>query len=166
MRDFFIMKILKLKDHHWEAVVKIYQDGIDTKNATFRSQVPTWKNWNENHHLHSRFVAVENEIIIGWCAIAPVSKRDAYKGVAEVSVYVSLNSLEKGIGNKLLQQLINSSEENEIWTLYSSLFPENIGSVKLHLKNDFKLIGIREKIAQQDGVWRDTVLYERRSKKF
>ena len=83
-----------------------------------------------------------------------------------MSVYVSLNSLEKGIGNKLLQQLINSSEENEIWTLCSSLFPENIGSVKLHLKNDFKLIGIREKIAQQDGVWRDTVLYERRSKKF
>ena len=133
---------------------------------SFRTQVPTWKDWNETHHQHSRFVLLENKTVLGWCAIAPVSKRDAYKGVAEVSVYVSLDSLGKGIGNKLMQVLINSSEENGIWTLYSSLFPENSGSVKLHTKNGFKLIGVREKIAQQDGIWRDTVLYERRSKKF
>ncbi len=124
------------------------------------------KEWNVTHHQHSRFVLLDNETVLGWCAIAPVSKRAAYKGVAEVSVYVSLVLLGKGIGNKLMQALVESSEKNGIWTLYSSLFPENIGSVKLHLKNDFKLIGVREKIAQQDGVWRDTVLYERRSKKY
>jgi len=110
-------------------------------------------------------VVIEDEIVLGWCAISPVSNRNEYRGVAEVSVYVSLISIRKGIGNMLLQELIKSSEENGIWTLYSSLFPENEGSVKLHLKNDFRLIGKREKIAQQDGVWRDTVLCERRSKK-
>ena len=160
------MTIEKLTENHWEEVAVIYQNGIDTKNATFRTEVPTWKDWDDNHHLHSRFVLLENETVLGWCAIAPVSKRESYKGVAEVSVYVSLGSLGKGYGNKLMQVLINSSEENGIWTLYSSLFPENIGSVKLHLTNGFKLIGVREKIAQQDGIWRDTVLYERRSKKF
>jgi phosphinothricin acetyltransferase len=160
------MKIEKLTQNHWVEVVKIYQDGIDTKNATFRTQVPIWKDWNEVHHQHSRFVAIENNKVVGWCAVSPVSKREAYKGVAEVSVYASLNYLGKGIGNMLLEILITTSEENGIWTLYSSLFPENKGSVNLHLKKGFRKIGIREKIAQQDGVWRDTALYERRSKKF
>ena len=160
------MKIEKLTQKHWKEVAKIYQDGIETKNATFRTQVPTWKYWNKTHQQHSRFVLLENEVVLGWCAISLVSKREAYIGVAEVSVYVSLQSLGKGIGNMLMEILIMTSEENGIWTLYSSLFPENKGSIRLHVKNGFRKIGFREKIAQQDGIWRDTVLYERRSKKY
>ncbi len=160
------MKIEKLTRNHWVEVAEIYQKGIDTKDATFRTQIPTWETWNETHHQHSRFVLLENEKVLGWCSITPVSKREAYTGVAELSVYVSLKYLGKGIGNKLMRALITSSEENGIWTLYSSLFPENNGSVNLHLKNGFREIGIREKIAKQDGIWRDTVLYERRSKKY
>jgi len=160
------MKIEKLRQKHWKEVAKIYQDGIDTKNATFRTQVPVWQDWEESHHQHSRFVLVDNEMVLGWCAISPVSKRQAYKGVAEVSVYVSIKHMGRGIGNQLMQKVIKSSEENGIWTLYSSLFPENKGSVRLHLKNGFRKIGFKEKVAQQDGVWRDTVLYERRSKKY
>jgi phosphinothricin acetyltransferase len=160
------MKIENLTEKHWQEVSEIYSDGIATKNATFRTEVPTWIDFDGSHHLHSRFVVKENNKVIGWCAISPVSKRYEYRGVAEVSVYVSLCSIGKGIGNILLKELIKSSEENGIWTLYSSLFPENIGSVKLHAKNSFRKIGIREKIAKQDGVWRDTKLYERRSKKY
>ncbi|MBL4604975.1 MAG: N-acetyltransferase [Flavobacteriaceae bacterium] len=159
------MEIEKLTERHWEEVAQIYKEGIETKNATFRVDVPSWKDWNESHYLHSRFVAIEKNLVIAWCAIAPVSNRFEYRGVAEVSVYVSLNSIGKKIGNSLLELLISSSEKNGIWTLYSSLFPENIGSVQLHLKNGFVRIGRREKIAQLDGIWRDTVLYERRSKK-
>ena len=160
------MKIEKLPQKHWKEVAKIYQDGIENKNATFKNQVPTWKYWNETHQQHSRFVLLENEVVLGWCAIRLVSKREAYIGVAEVSVYVSLQSLGKGIGNMLMEILIMTSEENGIWTLYSSLFPENKGSIRLHVKNGFRKIGFREKIAQQDGIWRDTVLCERRSKKY
>ena len=160
------MKIESLTKQHWVEVAEIYQNGIDTKNATFRTEVPAWEDFDASHHQHSRFVVVANNIVLGWCAISPVSKRAAYKGVAEVSVYVSLQFVGKGIGNLLMQSLIKSSDENGIWTLYSSLFPENKSSVQLHLKNGFRYIGKREKIAQQDGVWRDTVLYERRSKKY
>jgi phosphinothricin acetyltransferase len=156
----------KLTKNHWGEVVKIYQDGIATKDATFRTQIPSWEDWGASHHQHSRFVAIENERVIGWCALSSVSNRNEYRGVAEVSVYASLDSVGKGIGSLLMNKVIVSSEQNGIWTLYSSLFSENIASVKLHLKNSFRLIGTREKIAQQDGVWRDTVLYERRSKKF
>lgn len=160
------MIIERLTVKHWQEVSTIYEEGIATKNATFEVEAPTWNDWNETHHQHSRFVLLENKKVLGWSAISPISKREAYKGVAEVSIYVSLKYLGKGIGGLLMKSLIKSSEENNIWTLYSSLFPENNGSIKLHLKNGFRKIGIREKIAQQDGIWRDTVLYERRSKKF
>lgn len=160
------MKIEKLTYNHWTEVAKIYQDGIATKQATFRKEVPNWEDWNISHLEHSRFVAIDNNKVMGWCSLSPVSTRYEYRGVAEVSVYVFLQSIGKGVGSMLMEVLIESSEKNGIWTLYSSLFPENKASVKLHLKNGFRKIGIREKIAQQDGIWRDTVLYERRSKKF
>jgi len=157
--------ITKFTENHWNKVAEIYEEGIATKNATFRTKVPSWEEWDISHHNHSRFIAVENDKILGWCAIAPVSTRFEYRGVAEVSVYIKLDLLGKGIGSLLMSAIIKSSEENGIWTLYSSLFPENEASVKLHLKYGFRKIGYREKIAQLDGVWRDTVLYERRSKK-
>ena len=160
------MKIDSLTKKHWQEVAAIYQEGIDTKNATFETKPPTWKDWNESHHQYSRFVAIESERVLGWCALSPVSERWAYRGVAEVSIYVSLQNLGKRIGSLLMKELIKSSEKNGVWTLYSSLFSENIASVQLHLKNNFREIGRREKIARLDGIWRDTVLYERRSKKF
>lgn len=154
-----------LREDHWEIVSRIYEEGIATKNATFNTQVPTWEIWNQSHHQHSRFIALEKGIVIGWIAIAPVSGRDAYQGVAELSVYISLNHAKKGVGTKLMQHLIEVSETHGIWTLYSSLFPENKASIALHVKHGFRCIGRRERIAKLDGVWRDTVLYERRSKK-
>ncbi|TDQ30086.1 GNAT family N-acetyltransferase [Tenacibaculum caenipelagi] len=160
-----MISIAKFTQNQWQEVAVIYKEGIDTKNATFRTEVPSWEEWNASHHQHSRFVAVEENKVVGWCAIAPVSKRFEYRGVAEVSVYVKQGVVGKGIGSLLMEAVIGSSENNGIWTLYSSLFPENIGSEKLHVKYDFRKIGYREKIAQLDGVWRDTVLYERRSKK-
>ncbi|CAM1371620.1 GNAT family N-acetyltransferase [Tenacibaculum xiamenense] len=162
------MKVLieKLTFNHWEEVARIYQEGIETKKATFRTVVPSWIDWDNGHHNHSRFVAVINSKVVGWCALAPVSTRFEYRGVAEVSIYIALSHLGKGIGTILMEKLISSSEENNIWTLYSSLFPENVGSMKLHEKNGFRLIGRREKIAQLDGAWKDTILYERRSTLF
>lgn len=154
----------KLLKEHWQEVVAIYKEGLETKNATFRTNIPDWEEWDSSHHTHSRLIAIENNTVLGWCALTPVSKRFEYRGVAEVSVYVKVGG--RGIGSLLMEELISTSEQQGIWTLYSSLFPENIGSVKLHKKFGFRKIGIREKIAQLDGVWRDTVLYERRSNRY
>ncbi|AUC16848.1 N-acetyltransferase [Tenacibaculum sp. SZ-18] len=154
------MTILPLKKEHWPQFAEIYKEGILTGNATFRTQVPDWKTWDSNCHKHSRFIMVQEEEVLGWCTLAPVSKRFEYRGVAEVSVYIKLNSLGKGIGASLMEKLIESSEENGIWTLYSSMFSENNGSVRLHEKFGFRKVGYRERIAQLNGVWRDTVIYE------
>ena len=144
-------------------VLEIYQMGLDTKNATFETVVPKWNDWDLNHLKHSRFVYLDGDKILGWIALSPVSTRKVYEGVAEVSIYVDTHFSGKGIGSKLMKKMIESSEKNGIWTLYSSIFPENMATLKLHDKFGFRVIGTRERIAMLDGIWRDTILLERRS---
>jgi phosphinothricin acetyltransferase len=103
--------------------------------------------------------------ILGWAALSPVSKRHVYRGVAEVTVYVTESARGQGVGRALLEALIEGSEQNNIWTLQASIFPENRASIELHLKCGFRELGKREKIARLHGVWRDTILFERRSKR-
>ncbi len=145
-------------------ILEIYKMGLETRNATFETEVPSWTDWDAKHHPHSRFVFVEGEKILGWIALAPVSARKVYAGVAEVSVYIATNAHGKGIGSQLMEKVILSSEKQGIWTLYSSIFPENEATLRLHEKFDFRIIGRREKIAKLDSRWRDTILLERRSK--
>ena len=149
-----------------ERVLEIYKMGLDTRNATFETNVPTWKEWDSKHLSHSRFVSEEDEKVTGWVALSPFSGREVYKGVAEVSVYVANGFRGKNIGSILMKRAIISSEANGIWTLVSSVFPENEATLKLHAKFGFRVIGKRERIAKLDGKWRDTILLERRSSKF
>ena len=153
-----------MRDEDWDAVRGIYQEGIDTGNASFETQAPDWAAWNAKYHGHSRLVARVGGRIIGWAALAPVSPRACYAGVAEVSVYVTDEAQGRGVGNKLLTALIASSELNGIWTLYGHTFPENEASLRLQAACGFRVIGRRERIGQLNGVWRDTVMTERRSK--
>ncbi len=146
-----------------ERIIDIYQMGIETRNATFETQVPSWAEWDSRHLSHSRFVYIEGGVVQGWVALSPVSSRSAYRGVAEISIYIDTAAQGKGIGSLLMNKVIASSEEHGIWTLFSSVFPENTATLKLHEKFNFRVIGKREKIAQLDGKWRDTILLERRS---
>lgn len=158
-----MIREMNVKDS--QRILEIYKMGLDTKNATFETEVPSWSDWDLKHHKHSRFVYIDNNTILGWAALTPVSSRKVYAGVAEISVYIDINFLGKGIGSKLMDKVIISSEEQGIWTLFSSIFPENIATIKLHKKFGFRVIGTREKIAKLDNKWRDTTILERRSKK-
>lgn len=150
---------------HWEAVKTIYENGIATGDATFQTAAPaTWALWDTGHINHSSFVAKYDHKVVGWVALSPTSARECYRGVCELSIYVDDDHRGKGIGSALMQVVVQSSEANGVWCLYSSSFPENKASISLQKKFGFREIGYREKIAQQNGVWRDTVLLERRSK--
>ena len=146
-----------------QKVLEIYRMGLETKNATFETVVPSWQEWDSKHLRHSRFVFEEDSKIAGWAALSPFSSREVYKGVAEVSIYVASGFRGKKIGSALMEKIITSSEQNGIWTLVSSVFPENEATLKLHAKFGFREIGRRERIAKLDGIWRDTILLERRS---
>lgn len=148
----------------WTRVSEIYQEGIDTKQATFETNVPTWERWNESHLLDARLLATLDERIVGWAALSSVSARPVYAGVAEVSLYVAAEARGHGVGKRLLGALIRESEQIDLWTLQAVTFKENIASIALHKRCGFREVGVREKIARLDGVWRDTVLLERRSR--
>ena len=152
----------------WEAVRDIYLAGIATGQATFENDAPSWTAWDNGHLPAPRIVAVSNEgisngSVAGWAALSAVSSRSAYAGVAEVSVYVAEQMRGAGIGRLLLESLVKASEENRIWTLQASIFPENTASISLHNSCGFREVGRRQRIAKMNGVWRDTLLFERRS---
>ena len=146
------------------AVLAIYADGLATGLATFETAVPPWDIWQQKHHASCRLVARSNAGVMGWAALSPVSLRPVYRGVAEVSIYIAKPARGQGVGKRLLQALVTASETAGFWTLQASLFPENRASLAIHISNGFRIVGRRERIAQLDGVWRDTLLLERRSK--
>ena len=153
-----------MQQSDWEQVRSIYLDGIATGHATFETSAPDWAKWNADHLAEPRLVYREGEKICGWAALSPVSGRCVYAGVAEVSVYVAQDHRGRGVGRALLTTLIERSEQAGIWTLQAGVFPENRASIELHIKCGFRQVGVREKLGQMAGVWRDVVLLERRSK--
>jgi L-amino acid N-acyltransferase YncA len=148
----------------WPSVAEIYNQGIITGLATFQREVPDWSEWDNSHIKACRIVAMANDQIAGWAALTPVSGRCVYAGVAEVSIYVSDSHRGKRIGSGLLEELINESEKEGFWTLQAGIFPENLSSLKIHLALGFRQVGYREKIGKMNGIWRDTILLERRSR--
>lgn len=158
------MKLIAISEKNYPEVARIYGEGLQTGTATFETTIPSWEKWDAGHLSFGRILAVEEDIPLGWAALSPVSSRCVYGGVAEVSVYVSDSTRGKGVGEFLLKKLIEISEANNIWTLQSGIFRENIASHKLHLKCGFREVGYKEKVGQLHGVWKDNVLLERRSK--
>lgn len=159
------IEISPFEEKHWPIVAEIYRLGLLTRNATFETEVPDFQTWDKKFHTHLRWVATCNAEVVGWAGLLPVSVRKVYEGVAEVSIYVHPQRNGKGIGQKLMQHLIDKSEQAGIWSLYAAIFPENIASCRLHESAGFRLVGHRERIAKLDNLWRDTVIYERRSKR-
>ncbi|HYP01285.1 MAG TPA: GNAT family N-acetyltransferase [Pyrinomonadaceae bacterium] len=153
-----------MRPDDWEQVRAIYLEGISTGLATFETDAPAWEKWDRGHLQKMRLVARDGDAILGWAALSPVSDRCVYGGVAEVSVYVGERGRGRGVGRALLEALIEASEQNGIWTLQAGVFPENTASVKLHLRCGFREVGRRERIGRLHGVWRDTLLLERRSR--
>lgn len=151
----------------WEQVREIYLEGVATGHATFEQDAPSWEKWDAARLPHSRLVAGlgcgTGSQVAGWAALSPASDRCAYAGVAEVSVYVAARHRGQGVGARLLNTLIEVSEAAGIWTLQAQMFPENRASLSLHMRCGFREVGRRERLGQMRGVWRDVLLFERRS---
>jgi L-amino acid N-acyltransferase YncA len=169
--------ILPMPPDFWPALREIYREGIATRNATFETDVPDWEKWDSSHRKDCRLVALQptdesiSESLIplhrmtalGWAALSPVSSRRAYRGVAEVSVYVAAAARGQGVGKALLRALVEESEANGIWTLQAGVFPENTASIALHKSCEFREVGVRRRIGKLGDAWRDVILLERRS---
>ena len=155
--------IRDLRPEHWSEVARIYAQGIATGNATFETEVPSWEEWNAAHLPDHRFVAEAEGSVLGWIALAPVSSRCCYAGVAEVSAYIAEGARGQGVGAALLERAIESAEAAGLWTLETGVFPENEASLAVLKRFGFREVGVRERLGQMNGHWRDVVLLERRS---
>jgi L-amino acid N-acyltransferase YncA len=157
------VEVRPLEPEDWPAVAEIYWDGMRDGLATFETEVPSWNEWDATHLPAHRLVAELLGAVVGWAALSPASKRRCYWGVVENSVYVTREARGLGIGRALLHALIERAEAAGIWTIETSIFPENRASLALHERCGFRVVGTRARIAKRDGVWRDTVFLERRS---
>jgi phosphinothricin acetyltransferase len=155
--------IAPMAPERWPDVSEIYRQGIATRNATFDTDVPTWDWWDSHHLRHPRLIAVAGDRVVGWTALIPLSPREVYRGVAELSIYVADGMRGLGVGGALLTELITQSEAAGIWTLQAGMFPENEASLRLHRACGFRVVGTHERIGRLDGHWRDVLLLERRS---
>jgi phosphinothricin acetyltransferase len=157
------LELRELRHEDWPAVKAIFEQGIAGGQATFETEAPSWEDWDRTHLEGHRLVALQGGEVVGWAALSPVSERCVYVGVAEDSVYVADEAQGRGVGRALLQRLVDGAEQDGIWTLQAGVFPENEASVELHRRCGFRVVGTRERLGQQHGVWRDVVLMERRS---
>ncbi|KQT18075.1 phosphinothricin acetyltransferase [Chryseobacterium sp. Leaf404] len=157
-------ELREMRPEDSKKVLEIFQQGIDGGIATFETSVPTEEAWDMEFFNTCRWV-LENDRseVIGWCGLKPVSKRDCFKGVGEVSIYFDNQYQGKGLGSMLLKKLIVDSEEHGFWTLQANIFPENEISIRVHQKYGFRIVGTREKLGKLNGVWKDVVMLERRS---
>jgi L-amino acid N-acyltransferase YncA len=157
------VELRELRDRDWPAVKAIYEQGIAGGDATFETKAPSWESWDRTHLEGHRLVALEDRELVGWAALAPVSGRCVYAGVAEDSVYVADDAQGRGIGRALLTELVARAGRGGIWTIEAGIFPENEASIALHSRCGFRVVGVRERLGQHHGKWRDVVLMERRS---
>lgn len=156
--------IRNMENSDWTVASQIYQQGIDDGNATYERKAPEWKVWDAAHIRKCRFVAVTDDKIVGFAVISNISARAVYSGVAEVSIYIAKDCQGKGVGKRLMNHLVAETEKAGFWTLQSVIMQENLPSLKLHEKCGFRTVGFRERMAKDfKGVWRNTVLMERRS---
>jgi len=157
------MELQPMRPEDWPAVRSIYEAGIATGNATFETTTPDWPAWDAAHLADHRLVARLDGRVVGWAALAPVSDRCAYAGVAENSIYVAPEAQGRGVGRALLAAVVASADRGGIWTVQTGIFPENQPSIRLHEACGFRVVGVRERLGRLDGRWRDVLLLERRS---
>ena len=153
------MTIDELTAEDWPSVARIYEAGLEL--GTFEETVPSWQAWDASHLVAPRLVARDGNVL-GWAALAPVSTRACYRGVVENSVYVAPEARGRGVGRALLTELCDRAVGAGVWTIQAHTFADNAASIALHEACGFRLVGIRERLAQKHGVWRDTALLERR----
>jgi L-amino acid N-acyltransferase YncA len=157
------MTVRAMQDLDAIEVLRIYQAGLDGGAASFEVAAPSWAAFSAARLPGHRFVATAGGGLLGWVAVSPVSARQVYAGVVEISIYVDPVAQGRGVGRALMDALVASTETAGIWTIQAGIFPENTASLALHERAGFRRIGVRERVGRHHGVWRDVVLLERRS---
>src|ERR1700730_918452 len=145
-----------------DAIARVYNEGIADRSATFETRMRSASDvraWFDGKHP---IVVVEDRgEVVAFAATSAYRTRECYAGIAEASVYVGSAARGQGAGRVALTALLESAEQAGFWKLVSRVFPENQASRGLIRSVGFREVGVYEKHAKLDGVWRDVVIVER-----
>ncbi|MDQ5824863.1 MAG: arsinothricin resistance N-acetyltransferase ArsN1 [Chloroflexota bacterium] len=144
------------------AIAHIYNQGLEDRVATFETRPRTPEeiiSWLDG--IHPVVVVEDQGEVIAFASTSTYRPRDCYRGIAEFSVYVAREARGRGAGRLAMQSLIQAAEKAGFWKLLSRIFVENTASRALVKAVGFREVGVYEKHAQLDGVWRDVVIVER-----
>ena len=144
------------------AIARIYNDGIDDRVATFETRhraAADVERWFDGRHP---IVVVEDDGgVIAFASTSGYRTRDCYAGIAEFSVYAAREARGRGAGRLAMTALIDAAHAAGFWKLVSRVFVENAASRGLLRSVGFREVGVYQRHAQLDGVWRDVVIVER-----
>lgn len=150
-----------------DAVLAIYQQGIDTGNASYAREAGTWTDFDAGRLAAPRLVAELNGKLMGWAALSSTSARECYRGVVETAIYIADDARGRGVGDALMRALVEASEQAGFWMLQTMIFTDNVASIRLHEKYGFKLLGVRKAMGYMTygpyKGWRDVAFLDRRS---
>lgn len=161
--------IRHLEERDYPQVQDIYEIGLDTGHASWEHSAPNWEDFSKLKRLELCYVACpedDPDKVLAWASASQVSKRDIFRGVIEDSIYVHPDGQGMGLAGKLLGHLMDAAMEAGCWSIHSWVFPENVGSRKLHQKLGFREVGVYHHMAKMTygpmaGQWRDIIILEK-----
>ena len=161
------MTIRDATDADLPAIVAIYNAAIPGRMATADTQPVTAesrRDWFHEHNPNARplWVAIEDNVIVGWLSFQSFSGRPAYHATAEVSIYVAEDFQRKGIGSALLAKAVEQAPRLGLKTLLGFIFAHNDASLRLFEKFGFRSWGVLPCVAELDGVESDLIIVGRR----
>ena len=146
-------------------IARIYNQGIAERGATFETEPRTPADivaaLAERGDYHPTLVVERHGAVVGCAWAGTYRPRACYTGIAEFSVYVDRAARGAGVGLLALAALIDECERRGFWKLVSRIFPENTASRTLCRRLGFREVGLYQRHARLDGVWRDCVIVER-----
>lgn len=149
------------------AIVVIYNATIPGRMATADTQrvsIESRRDWFHEHNPNARplWVALENDVIVGWLSFQSFYGRPAYHATAELSIYVTQDWQRQGIGSALLAKALEHAPRLGLKTLLGFIFAHNDASLRLFEKFGFQRCGVLPRVAELDGVERDLIIVGRR----
>ena len=105
-------------------------------------------------------VGARGELVLGFALVAPFKERPAYATTVENSVYVHRRARGRGVGELLLRELIATAGDSGFHSLIARIVGENEGSIRLHEKCGFTLVGTEIEVGRKHGIWLDVVEYQ------
>ena len=149
-----------------DAICRIYNQGIEDRVATLETELRTpdeRRQWVAARGPRHPVIVAEDAdgTVLGWGSLNVFNSRQAYRFVADFSIYVERAARGRGVGRAMLTRLVELGREHGYHKLVLSAFPTNASGMALYTGLGFRTVGVYKEQGRLDGRWVDTIIMER-----